>query len=202
MTCIIDKTIRFVKFQLTRSRGAWPLEYSDSRGQTGNFNSHAHVERDLICLKSQKIIIHISTHTLTWSVTRFVNTAEVYLQFQLTRSRGAWRNGKCCKYWFYISTHTLTWSVTVQIRQFLGQQTFQLTRSRGAWPQKNSPKAVIKIISTHTLTWSVTTAVLQLVRITKISTHTLTWSVTCIIDKTIRFVKFQLTRSRGAWPLK
>ena len=33
-----------------------------------------------------------------------------------------------------------------------------------------------------------------------ISTHTLTWSVTfCIIDKTIRFVKFQLTRSRGAW---
>ena len=123
-------------------------------------------------------------------------------QFQLTRSRGAWRNGKCCKYWFYISTHTLTWSVTVQIRQFLGQQTFQLTRSRGAWPQKNSPKAVIKIISTHTLTWSVTTAVLQLVRITKISTHTLTWSVTCIIDKTIRFVKFQLTRSRGAWPLE
>ena len=90
VTCIIDKTIRFVKFQLTRSRGAWPLEYSDSRGQTGNFNSHAHVERDLICLKSQKIIIHISTHTLTWSVTRFVNTAEVYLQFQLTRSRGAW----------------------------------------------------------------------------------------------------------------
>ena len=79
---------------------------------------------------------------------------------------------------------------------------FQLTRSRGAWPQKNSPKAVIKIISTHTLTWSVTTAVLQLVRITKISTHTLTWSVTCIIDKTIRFVKFQLTRSRGAWPLE
>ena len=179
MTCIIDKTIRFVKFQLTRSRGAWPLEYSDSRGQTGNFNSHAHVERDLICLKSQKIIIHISTHTLTWSVTRFVNTAEVYLQFQLTRSRGA-------------------------------------------WPQKNSPKAVIKIISTHTLTWSVTTAVLQLVRITKISTHTLTWSVTFVkkfckkclristhtltwsvtegVQWNDRWWKFQLTRSRGAWP--
>ena len=24
------------------------LEYSDSRGQTGNFNSHAHVERDYL----------------------------------------------------------------------------------------------------------------------------------------------------------
>ena len=102
-------------------------------------------------------------------------------EFQLTRSRGAW--------------HLIKGIALCQI-------IFQLTRSRGAWPQKNSPKAVIKIISTHTLTWSVTTAVLQLVRITKISTHTLTWSVTCIIDKTIRFVKFQLTRSRGAWPLE
>ena len=123
---------KYVTFQLTRSRGAW-LEYSDSRGQTGNFNSHAHVERDLICLKSQKIIIHISTHTLTWSVTRFVNTAEVYLQFQLTRSRGAWRNGKCCKYWFYISTHTLTWSVTEGVQWNDRWWKFQLTRSRGAW---------------------------------------------------------------------
>ena len=146
------------KFQLTRSRGAWPYLPQKSENHHTHFNSHAHVERDKICKYG-------------WGL-------------------------------FTISTHTLTWSVTVQIRQFLGQQTFQLTRSRGAWPQKNSPKAVIKIISTHTLTWSVTTAVLQLVRITKISTHTLTWSVTCIIDKTIRFVKFQLTRSRGAWPLK
>ena len=58
---------KYVTFQLTRSRGAW-LEYSDSRGQTGNFNSHAHVERDL---KYQRIVTYtwISTHTLTWSVT-------------------------------------------------------------------------------------------------------------------------------------
>ena len=62
------------------------------------------------------------------------------------------------------------------IGTFIG---FQLTRSRGAWPQKNSPKAVIKIISTHTLTWSVTG---------------LWWNC--------RFLwQFQLTRSRGAWLL-
>ena len=66
------------------------LEYSDSRGQTGNFNSHAHVERDVKCIAfiSQDsyfnshahverdivvlqlvLITKISTHTLTWSVT-------------------------------------------------------------------------------------------------------------------------------------
>ena len=35
-----------------------------------NFNSHAHVERDLNTL-SLRIIQIISTHTLTWSVTIF-----------------------------------------------------------------------------------------------------------------------------------
>ena len=57
-----------------------------------DFNSHAHVERDM----SSKIKIFaqiISTHTLTWSVTfggYFGYSALVF-----------------------ISTHTLTWSVTV-----------------------------------------------------------------------------------------
>ena len=46
------------------------LEYSDSRGQTGNFNSHAHVERDIFDGKEWNTE-KISTHTLTWSVTRF-----------------------------------------------------------------------------------------------------------------------------------
>ena len=53
-----------------------------------NFNSHAHVERDL------KMIYHsftemISTHTLTWSVTQAFHSGLFALQFQLTRSRGA-----------------------------------------------------------------------------------------------------------------
>ena len=39
-----------------------------------NFNSHAHVERDAQALTwSDKR--HISTHTLTWSVTRFITLA-------------------------------------------------------------------------------------------------------------------------------
>ena len=35
---------------------------------SGNFNSHAHVERDLEIIKIERYGI-ISTHTLTWSVT-------------------------------------------------------------------------------------------------------------------------------------
>ena len=40
------------------------------RDQDGNFNSHAHVERDLIMIYRCIIAELISTHTLTWSVTR------------------------------------------------------------------------------------------------------------------------------------
>ena len=62
---------------------------------TNNFNSHAHVERDiqmLIYISTVKI----STHTLTWSVTfvEFSNPALIE-----------------------ISTHTLTWSVTDDVTQ-------------------------------------------------------------------------------------
>ena len=56
-----------------------------------NFNSHAHVERDITYgeLKYHKTI---STHTLTWSVTgKLLNNKDAV----------------------YISTHTLTWSVTL-----------------------------------------------------------------------------------------
>ena len=55
-----------------------------------HFNSHAHVERDKDFLR-YAIGKIISTHTLTWSVTEWVNLNQ--------DSRG-------------ISTHTLTWSVT------------------------------------------------------------------------------------------
>ena len=75
-----------------------------------NFNSHAHVERD-----SERLLWHnqtaISTHTLTWSVTFTIPKREELKN---------------------ISTHTLTWSVT-PFSMFLHLLVlFQLTRSRGA----------------------------------------------------------------------
>ena len=53
------------------------------------FNSHAHVERDLLNLYFLARI-NISTHTLTWSVTLIAVVGMVAVEvFQLTRSRGA-----------------------------------------------------------------------------------------------------------------
>ena len=81
-----------------------------------NFNSHAHVERDMkvliACEESQ-----ISTHTLTWSVTVkwlntiFVNAISTHTLTWSVTLCGILQ-GKECK----ISTHTLTWSVTSQMR--------------------------------------------------------------------------------------
>ena len=99
-----------LQFQLTRSRGAW-LGYFFLTITDGYFNSHAHVERDTTCswiANIWAISTHtltwsvtyrryhittddwISTHTLTWSVTLINAHRNKIVQFQLTRSRGAW----------------------------------------------------------------------------------------------------------------
>ena len=98
-------------FQLTRSRGAWLCAILFICTFV-NFNSHAHVERDLEYI-FQMTYLKISTHTLTWSVTSISSVQTQFMKFQLTRSRGAWRE-------HYSPTYIAG--------------LFQLTRSRGAWP--------------------------------------------------------------------
>ena len=126
-----------VEFQLTRSRGAWRAVVENGG-----------LDRD------------ISTHTLTWSVTRCIwNFCKILYKFQLTRSRGAWQSNFCWKLCqSSISTHTLTWSVTLRRQTLIITFAFQLTRSRGAWPH-----------------------------------------ITQNIERRLRF---QLTRSRGAWQMR
>ena len=170
-------SVYLFKFQLTRSRGAWPkvlliffpapsFQLTRSRGAWHSrkyhschlidFNSHAHVERD-----SRKACR-----------SGFVRV------FQLTRSRGAWPDSLTENLpALVISTHTLTWSVTIFKITTLIYPKFQLTRSRGAWRG-------VADITQYTAT---------------ISTHTLTWSVTAVNDLNQNKIKFQLTRSRGAW---
>ena len=99
-------------FQLTRSRGAWLCcnvkcnvnifisTHTLTWSVTGvfeifvkfftNFNSHAHVERDKLA-HFMTAKTKISTHTLTWSVTFCKWFNKWAIEFQLTRSRGAWQ---------------------------------------------------------------------------------------------------------------
>ena len=99
------------KFQLTRSRGAWQRLWLHIMQSQIYFNSHAHVERDKNWAWNECTLI-ISTHTLTWSVTKLSDEDCDRLAFQLTRSRGAW---------LLLSF----WNTS--------RNKFQLTRSRGAW---------------------------------------------------------------------
>ena len=143
-----------------------------------HFNSHAHVERDLLCFTVSLVYV-ISTHTLTWSVTwrvvRRISTLS-------------------------ISTHTLTWSVT-KTRWLNVSNSFHFNSH--AHVERDLlcfTVSLVYVISTHTLTWSVTWRVVRRISTLSISTHTLTWSVTQKNICRTPIKSFQLTRSRGAWP--
>ena len=312
VTCVVQISVAVQKFQLTRSRGAW-LKSSCLAHAVIHFNSHAHVERDFY--KSSPILTSfcISTHTLTWSVTKFITCSSMVSgisthtltwsvtgnniqciekrQFQLTRSRGAWRvqpiredkdeyfNSHAhverdCQVTSFSPPPRLSFQLTrsrgawrTLLQNEFVPKLFQLTRSRGAWPSErtgfpatclfqltrsrgawqylvliqlcafwfqltrsrgawpvcspyhrcrsnfNSHAHVERdlvanemerrgYISTHTLTWSVTQLNGLNIYLFLISTHTLTWSVTCTESFLFTIITFQLTRSRGAWPLK
>ncbi len=81
---------------------------------TEDFNSHAHVERDLYFMSLLKPIV-ISTHTLTWSVTALSSVLTVFTVISthtLTWSVTSYLSLAYDN--IDISTHTLTWSVTFQ----------------------------------------------------------------------------------------
>ena len=125
-----------LKFQLTRSRGAW-LDLGE-------------------CTFFTKFI---STHTLTWSVTRYYHIISADVEFQLTRSRGAWLLASPLYHFtilFQLTRSRGAWQNVVDMgKQILDfnshahverdeygilrgftQNSFQLTRSRGAWPYR------------------------------------------------------------------
>ena len=165
-------------FQLTRSRGAWPLHsrchlqiliYFNSHAHVErdgrcfqypwllyDFNSHAHVERDHVCMGIFKIL-EISTHTLTWSVTgSLFKLQDVRCNFNshahVERDHFRWCEN--CKQ-LHFNSHA-------HVERDRKMRTFQYQMQ----------------ISTHTLTWSVTLVHECITGKKHISTHTLTWSVT------------------------
>ena len=199
MTTFVNSKLRILQFQLTRSRGAWPIKILWQQGH---------------------IWFQLTRSRGAWLWTCIVPVCSAL--FQLTRSRGAWPAlASCVTSTRQISTHTLTWSVTIfWVRyQKIGQiSTHTLTWSvtlqgfsalqhhchfnSHAHVERDKIERRVKIIeniSTHTLTWSVTLDVMWNFLKLRISTHTLTWSVTKANLRLNQLKKFQLTRSRGAW---
>ena len=165
------------EFQLTRSRGAWPQNDWAWHRQP-YFNSHAHVERDP--LKSCNVAtILISTHTLTWSV---------------TQSTGSWFN--CTKHFnshAHVERDVIGLKTGVFLMHFNSHAhverdynnwnhwtrywRFQLTRSRGAWLFNFDCAFVILHFNSHAHVERDQQAECRSCS-WYISTHTLTWSVT------------------------
>ena len=167
---------------------------------TNNFNSHAHVERDEQTIMSDDFL-DISTHTLTWSVTFIVCVRKKRFQFQLTRSRGAWR--LCGTYSngsdeFQLTRSRGAWPLFGTA--CLQYQQFQLTRSRGAWRTNDNVRWFFRHFNSHAHVERDTVRT-AMGAVMTISTHTLTWSVTRYVHSSAPAARFQLTRSRGAWRL-
>ena len=120
------------------------------------FNSHAHVERDFL---AKRHINHanISTHTLTWSVTVLISFQATANLFQLTRSRGAWLyNAWLLSIINYFNSHAHVerdWNVG---NNTLTNQHFNSHAHVERDAQNISILYIVYSISTHTLTWSVT----------------------------------------------
>ena len=97
-----------------------------------NFNSHAHVERDALCITGKPNISNFNSHahverdphsvSMVSSKSYFNSHAHVERDEDILHSRRRTS----------ISTHTLTWSVTADGVQARSTCQFQLTRSRGA----------------------------------------------------------------------
>ena len=142
----------------------------------------------------------ISTHTLTWSVTK--NHAPRTYSQNISTHTLTWSVtiANITRLLIpVISTHTLTWSVTNRVPSATAGKTFQLTRSRGAWHGN-----VLHIFGKFSNFNSHAHVERDSVWICKwykcsISTHTLTWSVTVLENVASIDFTFQLTRSRGAW---
>ena len=110
VTCVYSRRHLFIADFNSHAHVERDIVRQNQEMELTNFNSHAHVERDNHANKRFYGYV-ISTHTLTWSVT---DTIIYICDF-----------GK-------ISTHTLTWSVTALAKDHSKVLIFQLTRSRGA----------------------------------------------------------------------
>ena len=164
-------------FQLTRSRGAWQ-DFDFTLNKLKDFNSHAHVERDVAMFSVVDLFVNFNSHAHVERDTGNLTALYTRIGFQLTRSRGAWLEYSDNR------GQTGNFNSHAHVERDFASPLYHFTT----------------LISTHTLTWSVTMNEYFASGLTNISTHTLTWSVTVVTSNVMSIFSFQLTRSRGAWP--
>ena len=154
MTSQVSLLLILQRFQLTRSRGAWPISvfwiakyrYFNSHAHVErdacsfqqnycvlNFNSHAHVERDIGFLWGYDRWDHFNSHAHVERDTFPFTIAGETLNFNSHAHVERDLGGNSTNSFRGISTHTLTWSVTCDSSSVCRYRLFQLTRSRGAW---------------------------------------------------------------------
>ena len=191
------------RFQLTRSRGAW-LKLAKTCKIINTFQLTRSRGAWLIENVCQLFHVVISTHTLTWSVTKISMGYPSYDdEFQLTRSRGAWR----LTFEFSITLlSNFNSHAHVERDSFLSSMTmtqeFQLTRSRGAWRYGLLVMDLWKVfqLTRSRGAWPLHRRIVQDKVSFQLTRSRGAWrdvvKVCCIP------YKFQLTRSRGAWPVR
>ena len=165
-----------------------------------HFNSHAHVERDLWSSHNAFAVFDFNSHAHVERDRCDCCGIIPGQRFQLTRSRGAWRDTHLSPGLFIAFQLTRSRGAwPLDSRLIVAQRVFQLTRSRGAWPRGcTSPYIKISFQLTRSRgAWRGICPTTE--RELLISTHTLTWSVTVLRTAINLSSVFQLTRSRGAW---
>ena len=103
-----------------------------SSRQPGYFNSHAHVERDIVNTKHKIRLFYFNSHAHVERDKKDIRhgklknhfNSHAHVERDITST--TYKNSR------KISTHTLTWSVTYEFKGGMGECQFQLTRSRGA----------------------------------------------------------------------
>ena len=176
MTSQVSLLLILQRFQLTRSRGAWPISVFWI-AKYRYFNSHAHVERDACSFQQNYCVLNFNSHAHVERDTFPFTIAGETLNFNSHAHVERDLGGNSTNSFRGISTHTLTWSVTNRFVHIISR----------------------KGISTHTLTWSVTcdSSSVCRYRLFQLTRSRGAWLIPVVSWKLMKL--FQLTRSRGAW---
>ena len=178
MTSQVSLLLILQRFQLTRSRGAWPISVFWI-AKYRYFNSHAHVERDACSFQQNYCVLNFNSHAHVERDTFPFTIAGETLNFNSHAHVERDLGGNSTNSFRGISTHTLTWSVTNRFVHIISR----------------------KGISTHTLTWSVTcdSSSVCRYRLFQLTRSRGAWLIPVVSWKLMKL--FQLTRSRGAWQI-